>query len=90
MSVALRKSMRLAEFLAWEEGQETRYEFDGDGPAAMTGGTVAHSTIQHNLHVAIGVRLRGEPCRFHGRPVHQEPGIRRDPERAAIRAAIAA
>jgi Uma2 family endonuclease len=66
MSVALRKSMSLAEFLAWEESQEIRFEFDGHGPVAMIGGTVAHSTIQHNLHVAMGVRLRGKPCRFHG------------------------
>jgi Uma2 family endonuclease len=66
MSVALRKSMSMAEFLAWEAGQETRFEFDGQGSVAMTGGTVAHSSIQHNLHVAMGVRLRGKPCRFHG------------------------
>ncbi len=35
----------LAEFLAWEERQELRHEFDGFAPVAMTGGTRAHETI---------------------------------------------
>ena len=39
MDVALRKPMSLAEFLAWEERQELRYEFDGFRPVAVTGGT---------------------------------------------------
>ncbi len=37
MSVALRKPMTVAEFLAWEERQELRWEFDGFQPVAMTG-----------------------------------------------------
>ena len=39
MNVALRKPMTLEAFLAWEERQELRYEFDGFQPVAMTGGT---------------------------------------------------
>lgn len=66
MNLALRKPMTLAEFLAWEERQELRYEFDGIGSVAMTGGTAAHSTIQRNLAIAVGGRLRGTPCQFHG------------------------
>ena len=66
MQLALPKPMTREEFLAWEEGQELRYEFDGFQPLAMTGGTVTHSAIQHNLHVVIGGRLRGGPCRYHG------------------------
>jgi Uma2 family endonuclease len=66
MSLALRKPMTLAEFLEWEERQPLRYEFDGAGPVGMTGGTVAHSIIQGNLAIAIGGRLRGNPCRFYG------------------------
>lgn len=58
--------MTLAEFLDWEDGQELKYEFDGSGPVAMTGGTAAHATIQRNLAMAIGGRLRGSPCRFYG------------------------
>ena len=41
--------MTLAGFLEWEERQPLRYEFDGVGPVAMTGGTYGHSTIQGNL-----------------------------------------
>ena len=46
MNLAVRKPMTLAEFLAWEERQEQRYEFDGSGPVAMAGGSLAHATIQ--------------------------------------------
>ncbi len=38
MSVAVRQPMSVAEFLAWEERQELRWEFDGFQPVAMTGG----------------------------------------------------
>ena len=63
MSVALRKPMTLAEFLAWEERQELRYEFDGFEPAAMTGGTIAHDQITFDLRTALAARLAGKPCR---------------------------
>jgi Uma2 family endonuclease len=62
MNGALRRPMTLQEFLAWEERQELRYEFDGFQPVAMTGGTFAHAAIQRNLLVALTVRLRGKPC----------------------------
>ena len=63
MSVALRKPMTREEFLAWEEQQELRWEFDGFAPVAMTGGTAAHAAIQGNVIVALATRLRGKPCR---------------------------
>jgi Uma2 family endonuclease len=66
MNLALRKPMTLAEFLAWEERQPLRYEFDGIQPIAMTGSTAAHAFIQGNLATAIGGRLRGGPCRLVG------------------------
>ncbi len=66
MNLALRKPMTLAEFLAWEERQPLRYEFDGVGPVAMTGGTAGHSIIQANLASALNSRLRGKACRFFG------------------------
>ncbi|MHB0698273.1 Uma2 family endonuclease [Roseomonas mucosa] len=59
-------SMTLAEFLAWEERQPVRYEFDGFEPVAMTGGTAAHARIQRNLAFALHGRLRGSPCEFLG------------------------
>jgi len=58
--------MALAEFLEWEERQPLRYEFDGVGPVAMTGGTAGHADIQANLAAALRTRLRGNPCRFYG------------------------
>jgi Uma2 family endonuclease len=66
MNTALRRPMSLEEFLAWEERQELRFEFDGFQPVAMVGVTLAHSLIQHNLHLALGNRLRGKPCRVVG------------------------
>jgi Uma2 family endonuclease len=63
MSVALHKPITLAEFLAWEERQELRYEFDGFEPVAMTGGTIAHDQITFDLRVALAARLAGKPCR---------------------------
>ena len=65
MSNTLYQPMTLDEFLAWEERQEARFEFDGFAPVAMTGGTVAHSVIQSNLVTALSNRLRGGPCRAH-------------------------
>ena len=66
MNLALRKPMTLAEFLEWEERQPLRYEFDGVGPVAMTGGTAGHADIQANLATALRTRLRGSSCRFYG------------------------
>ncbi len=66
MNIALRRSMSLEEFLAWEERQELRYEFDGFAPVAMTGGTVGHEIISINLTASLLARLRGKPCRPYG------------------------
>ncbi len=63
MGVALRQPMTVAEFLAWEERQEPRHEFDGFAPVAMTGGTIAHDQITFDLRVALAGRLAGKPCR---------------------------
>jgi Uma2 family endonuclease len=65
-NIALRKSMTLSEFLAWEERQELRWEFDGVHPFAMTGGPVAHDRITFNLQKALDVRLAGKPCQPYG------------------------
>lgn len=57
--------MTIEAFLAWEEGQELRWEFDGIAPSAMTGGPAAHSAIERNLQIALGTRLRGTPCQVY-------------------------
>ena len=66
MSEALQRPMTLEGFLEWEERQELRYEFDGVGPVARSGGTAAHDTISINIVVAVGQRLRGPVCRVRG------------------------
>lgn len=66
MNVALRPTITLQEFLAWEERQELRYEFDGHRAVAMVGGTEAHDIIAMNLAIELGTRLRGSPCRVQG------------------------
>jgi len=66
MGVALSKPIAPAEFLAWEERQELRYEFDGFRPVAMTGGTLGHDRITFNLQKALDRALAGKPCRPFG------------------------
>ena len=63
---ALAKPMDMEAFLAWEGRQELRHEFDGVRIFAMTGGTWAHATIQHNLVYALSRRLDGKPCQPRG------------------------
>jgi len=62
MSVAVRRPMSIDEFLAWEERQELRWEFDGFAPVAPTGGTAAHARIPRNIIAALASRLRSSPC----------------------------
>lgn len=66
MDVVLRQPMTPEQFLAWEECQDLRYEFDGFAPVAMAGGTAAHAAIQMNLYAALVTRLRGRRCRPYG------------------------
>lgn len=54
--------MSMAEFLAWEERREERFEFDGFQPVAMTGGTWAHEAIGGNLRGELRNRLAGSRC----------------------------
>ncbi len=60
--MALRRSMTLDEFLAWERRQELRYEFDGFASVAMTGGTANHAVIADNVADALRRALKS-PCR---------------------------
>jgi Uma2 family endonuclease len=62
MSVTLHWPMTLEQFLAWEERQAMRYEFDGWQPVAMTGGTAIGGTLRALLQS----HLRGKPCRVRG------------------------
>jgi Uma2 family endonuclease len=66
MNIVVRKPMTVEQFLAWEDRQELRYEFDGFQPLAMTGGTAAHAAIQRNLIYALAGRLLDSPCQPYG------------------------
>ena len=66
MSATLRKPMSVEEFLAWEDQQEERWEFDGFEPVAMTGAAAGHGAVQMRLHHALYSRLRGKPCQVWG------------------------
>ena len=57
MNVTLRIPTTVEEFLAWEERQALRYEFDGVRAIEMVGGTSAHSEIAVNIIVALRTRL---------------------------------
>ena len=71
MNVILRKPSTQEQFFAWAEIQETRYEFDGFQPVAMTGGNAGHALITRSLHRALDVRLRRGPCR----PLGPDAGV---------------
>ncbi len=66
MDVTLRQPMTIEQFLAWEDQQELRYEFDGFQPVAMTGGTAAHAAILRNILFSLTGPLRGQPCQPYG------------------------
>jgi len=63
MTLALHLPWTLEGFFDWAGLQESRYEFDGVQPVAMTGGTVNHGIITQNIHAALRARLRGSACR---------------------------
>ncbi len=56
--------MSVDAFLAWERGQELRYEFNGRRIVGMTGGSLNHSAIATNLATALGRRLQ-PACRVY-------------------------
>ncbi|MBY0329536.1 MAG: Uma2 family endonuclease [Acetobacteraceae bacterium] len=49
MNLVLREPWTVERFLAWEDRQEGKHEFDGTTIIEMTGGTRAHQRIAFNL-----------------------------------------
>jgi len=47
----------------WEERQPERYEYLGDEPRLMAGGTLRHNQIALNIAAFLHARLRGGRCR---------------------------
>ncbi len=79
------RAMTADEFLAWDDGTDTRHELVDGVIVAMAPPTDAHGTITVNVGVEIADRLRSRPpCRAIG-----EAGIRLD-ERNHFKADVAA
>lgn len=59
------KPWTIAEFLAWDDGTDRRYELIDGVPVAMAPPSEAHGTIVMNLGRALGAQLQ-PPCRVVG------------------------
>jgi Uma2 family endonuclease len=59
------KRWTIAEFLAWDDGSDRRYELIDGTPMAMAPPSEAHGTIVMNLGRALGAQLQ-PPCRVVG------------------------
>lgn len=63
MDTVLDRQWTTETFLAWEDRQEGKYEFDGFKVIPMTGGSVAHQVIVFNLCVLLARLLTGTSFR---------------------------
>ncbi len=63
MDTVLDRQWTTETFLAWEDRQEGKHEFDGFQVVPMTGGSVAHQVIVFNLCVLLARLLTGTPFR---------------------------
>jgi Uma2 family endonuclease len=61
MGTVLDRLWTTESFLAWEDRQEARYEFDGQRVIPMKGGSFAHQRIVLHLSVALIGLLAGRP-----------------------------
>jgi len=61
MDTILDRTWTTETFLAWEDRQEFKYEFDGQRVVPMTGGSVAHQRIVFNLCSVLLGLLEGKP-----------------------------
>ncbi len=63
MDTVLDRPWTTESFLAWEDRQEGRHEFDGHRVIPMTGGTVAHQEIVFNLRALLARLLADQSWR---------------------------
>jgi len=61
MDTVIDRPWTVESFLAWEDRQEGRHEFDGLDIVPMTGGTVAHQKIVAFLLILLDRLLAGRP-----------------------------
>jgi len=55
-----------AEYLAFERASDTRHEYADGEIFAMSGGSLDHSLVGHNLERELGNALLERPCQVHG------------------------
>jgi Uma2 family endonuclease len=60
MDTVLDRAWTADTFLAWDDRQEGKHEFDGRTIIAMTGGSVAHQDIVFNVRTVLGRLLAGQ------------------------------
>jgi Uma2 family endonuclease len=61
MDTVVERPWTTESFLAWEDRQEFKYEFDGQRVIPMTGGSIAHQRIVFNLCLALMGLLADRP-----------------------------
>lgn len=59
------RRMTTDEFLAWDSGDELRYELVDGVPQAITGARRSHDRVAVNALASLHARLRGSPCAAH-------------------------
>ena len=69
--------MTEAEYLVWEDRQDSPRGFNGFRPVAMNGGTIGHERIQGNLKLHHMLRLRGGPREVFGPTMRVPTGLGR-------------
>ena len=65
MAINISPRMSVAEYLAWEAGNELKHEYIDGEIYDMSGGTRNHSRIMINATIAIGRQLDDTSCRLH-------------------------
>jgi Uma2 family endonuclease len=63
MDTVLDRAWTAETFLAWEDRQEAKHEFDGRAVILKTGESFAHQDIVFNVRGVLGRLLAGQPCR---------------------------
>jgi len=63
MDTVLDRPWTTETFLAWEDRQEGKHEFDGRNAIPMTGGSLAHQDIVFNLRALLSRLLADRPLR---------------------------
>jgi Uma2 family endonuclease len=62
-------SLTPAEYLAWEEQQDMRHEYDHGEITAMTGGSLPHNELALNLYTTLRPHVKAMGCRIHASDV---------------------